>query len=133
MLDEWLNAQIKSKNYSAIHSQIVKSNSGNTRSEMISAVYSAFDAPGSDRDLCLSILQTMLDNGWQWSNARADIFRLLPLRGVLERLGIPGTEKCRYYGSVVCIDAAITWGAIMTMDSLTECCENAKLSTDVPI
>lgn len=133
MLDEWFNAQIASKNFSAIHSQVVKANSGSMRSEMISAVYAAFDAPGGDRDFCLRILQKMEDAGWQWSSKRDDIHRLLPLHCVLERLSVPDAERNRYYDSVVCVESALTWGGIMTTDSLVACCENAKISVGGPI
>ena len=75
----------------------------------------------------------MENTGWPLSDKRADIHRLLPLHCVLERLGVPGAERERYYDSVVCVESAITWGSIMTADSLAGCCNSVKLSAEGPV
>ena len=115
MMLEWLMRQIALRNFCVIRSHVVKDNSlSQVCGTVAAAVYAEIDEPDCDRALCLSILQTMLDKRWQWSNTRSDIHRLLPLHCQLEKLCIPGAERNRYYDSVACVSAASNLGSIMT-------------------
>ena len=120
---EWLMRQIALRNFRVIYSQVVKDNSLIMFCGTIAAaVYAEIDELDGDRVLCLSILQTMLDNGWRWSNTREEIHRLLPLHCQLEKFGIPGAERNRYYDSVACVLAASTLGSGMTVEGFQVLC-----------
>jgi len=113
----WLAVRVDANNFSAIHERVAMDNSlMGICGEIAAAVYKKFDNPDGDSAFCLNILQTMLDKGWRWSNAREDIHRLLPLHCQLERLVVPYTERARYYDSSACVLAANTLGNAMTMN-----------------
>jgi len=133
MLDEWLMRQIALRNFGAIYTQVARDNSlCMFRGTIADAIYKEIDDPGGDREFCLSTLRAMLDRGWQWSNTRKDIHRLLPLHCQLERLGVPGAERKRYYDSATCVTAASTWGSDMTVNDFQALLRSGRRSS-VPL
>jgi hypothetical protein len=74
--------------------------------------------PAFDIDLCLEILQAMIDNGWTWSNRDDGIHQCLPLRREMMRLKISWAERMNCYQRKKCIDAAIDKGSGLTVNDL---------------
>lgn len=89
--------------------------------DIVRAVYKEANDPGFDLDLCLEILQAMIDNGWTWSGRDADIHQLLPLRREMIRLEILWVDRMNSYQCLKCVNAAIDKGARLTTTDLALC------------